>query len=154
MNYDRGNIDTVANILIADSNPIFRGKVKEMLTDNLESVITAESYSSDDVLTQLAQHEFDILILDLGLSDGNGLNVLKKIRTIMPDMRVLIMSMFSDDQYQESVYRDGARGYVSKANLTNELIPALQKILRGEKYFSCLDNGNPQQKKSTGSAWK
>jgi DNA-binding NarL/FixJ family response regulator len=125
----------MASILIADSNNLFREKMKQIITDHYDLTLTSEACSAGDVLKELNQHAFDVIILDTELSDGNGLDVLKKIKTRTPGIPVLIISMFPDEQYEESVFREGAHGYVSKANLSNELITALQKIFQGEKYF-------------------
>ena len=127
------NKDTIARILIADGNSLFREKIKQIIADNFDITLTSEACSEEDVLNELDQHAFDVLILDTELSDGNGLNVLKKIKIRNPGIPVLIMSMFPDEQYQESVFRAGAHGYVSKVNLSNELVTALQRIFEGKK---------------------
>jgi len=139
------NKDTVARILIADSNSLFREKMKQIITDKFDFTLTSEACSEDDMLNELGQYAFDVLILDTELSDGNGLDVLKKIKIRNPGIPVLIMSMFPDEQYEESVSRAGAHGYVSKVNLSYELITALQRIFQGKKYF-CSYAGNSGKK--------
>jgi two-component system, NarL family, invasion response regulator UvrY len=97
------------------------------------------------MLNELGEYVFDVLILDTELSDGNGLNVLKKIKIRNPGIPVLIMSMFPVEQYEESVFRAGAHGYVSKVTLSNELITALHQIFEGKKYFSSQGSGNSEK---------
>ena len=142
MKGDMRNTDTIARILIADSNSLFREKIKQIIADNFDFTLTSEACSEDDMLNELIEYAFDVLILDTELSDGNGLNVLKKIKIRNPGIPVLIMSMFPVEQYEESVFKVGAHGYVSKVNLSNELVTALQKIFGGKKYFSsqCISN--------------
>jgi len=130
------NKQTMASILIADSSPLFREKMKQMIADNFDSILTSEAGNEQEVLNELSQHTFDILILELELSDGDGFNVFKKIMTIAPDIPVLVISMFTVQQYEESVLKEGAYGYISKANLSNDLISALKQIFRGKKYCS------------------
>jgi two-component system, NarL family, invasion response regulator UvrY len=146
MKGDMRNKDTIARILIADSNSLFREKMKQIITDNFEFTLTSEACSEDDVLNELSEYVFDVLILDTELSDGNGLDALKKIKISAPDIPVLIMSMFPVEQYEESVFRAGAHGYVSKVNLSNELITALHHIFQGKKYFSSQGIGNDSEK--------
>jgi DNA-binding NarL/FixJ family response regulator len=110
--------------------------MKQIITDNFDFTLTSEACSEDDMLNELGQYAFDVLVLDTELSDGNGLDVLKKIKIRNPGMPVLIMSMFPVEQYEESVFRAGAHGYVSKVNLSTELITALHQIFQGKKYFS------------------
>jgi len=133
-------------MLIADSNSLFREKMKQIITDNFDFTLTSETCSEEDMLNKLGQYAFDVLILDTELSYGNGLEVLKKIKIRNPGMPVLIMSMFPVEQYEESVFRAGAHGYVSKVNLSNELVTALQKIFEGKKYFSSQCIGNDSEK--------
>ena len=80
MKGDMRNKDTIARILIADSNSLFREKIKQIIADNFDFTLTSEACSEDDMLNELSEYAFDVLILDTELSDGNGLNVLKKIK--------------------------------------------------------------------------
>ena len=153
MKGDMRNKDTIARILIADSNSLFREKMKQIITDKFDFTLTSEACSEDDMLNELGRYAFDVLILDTELSDGNGLEVLKKIKIRNPGMPVLIMSMFPVEQYEESVFRAGAHGYVSKVNLSNELITALHQIFQGKKYFSSQGTGN-SGKNSEFPAWE
>ncbi len=146
MQDDTKNKDTMARILIADSNSLFREKMKQVITDNFDFTLTAEASNENEVLNELDQHSFDVLILDTELSDGNGLDALKKIKIRNPVIPVLIMSMFPVEQYEESVFRAGAHGYMSKVNLSNELITALHQIFQGKKYFSSHGTENSGKK--------
>lgn len=127
------NKQTMARILIADSSPLFREKIKQMIADNFDSILTSEAGNEQEVLNELSQHTFDILILELELSDGAGFNLFKKIMTKAPDIPVLVISMFTVQQYEERVLKEGAYGYISKVNLSNNLISALKQIFRGKK---------------------
>jgi two-component system, NarL family, invasion response regulator UvrY len=142
------NKDIPMKILIADSNTLFKEKMKQLITDNYDFILTSEACSESEVLDEMSRHAFDVLILDLELSDGNGLDLLTKIMAIAPDVPVLVMSMFPVQQYEESVFREGAYGYVSKVNLSNELINALHQIFEGKSYFSYGCNSNPGEKLS------
>ena len=153
MKDDMRNKDTIARILIADGNGIFREKMKQVISDNFDITLTSEACSEEEVLNELDQYAFDVLILDTELSDSNGLNVLKKIKIRTPGIPVLIMSMFPVEQYEESVIMAGAHGYVSKVNLSNELITALHQIFQGKKYFSSQGTGN-SGKNSEFPAWE
>jgi DNA-binding NarL/FixJ family response regulator len=123
-------------ILIADSNPLFREKMKQIIADNFKSVLTYEASIENEVLDEISRHAFDLLILDLELSDGNGFALLKKIKVVAPEIPVMVMSMFPVKQFEENVLKEGAYGYVSKVNLSDELIVALKKLFHGKKYFA------------------
>jgi len=153
MKGDMRKKDTIARILIADSNSLFREKIKQVIADKFDYTLISEACSENDVLNELGQYAFDVLILDTELSDGNGLDVLKKIKIRNPGIPVLIMSMFPVEQYEESVFRAGAHGYVSKVNLSNELITVLHQIFQGKKHFSSQGTGNCR-KNSEFTAWE
>jgi len=142
MQNDMDDKQTIARILIADSNPLFSEKMKQIIADNFKSILTYEASSENEVLNEISRHAFDLLILDLELSDGNGFTLLKKILLVTPDIPILIMGMFPNEQYEGRVFRAGAHGYVSKVNLSNELITALHQISQGKKYFSSQGTGH------------
>jgi len=152
MQGDMRNKDSVARILIAERNSLFREKIKQIIVDKFDYTLTSEACGEDDMLSELDQYAFDILILDTELSDGKGLDVLKKIKIKNPGMPILIMSMFPVKQYEESVFMAGAHGYVSKVNLSYELITALQRIFQGKKYFSSYAGNSG--KKSEFPTWE
>jgi DNA-binding NarL/FixJ family response regulator len=127
---------TIRRILIADSNPLFREKMKQIIADNFVSILTYEASSEKEVLDEISRHAFDLIILDLELSDGNGFILLKKIKVVAPEIPVMVMSMFPVKQYEENVLKEGAYRYVSKVNLSNALIGALQSVFQGNQYFS------------------
>jgi two-component system, NarL family, response regulator NreC len=146
MKSEKTDKGTVSRILIADANSFFRDKMKQMITDHFHSILTSEACNEREVLHELSQHTFDLLILDLELSDGSGFNVLKKIQGTTPVVPVLGISMFPVEKYEENAYREGASGYVSKVNLSNELIGALQQIFQGKRYFSSQGTGTFREK--------
>jgi len=146
MKSEKTDKGTVSRILIADANSFFRDKMKQMITDHFHSILTSEACNEREVLHELSQHTFDLLILDLELSDGNGFNVLKKIKVTTPEVPVLGISMFPEEKYRQSAYREGAYGYVSKVNLPNELIAALQQIFQGKRYFNSQGTASSREK--------
>jgi two-component system, NarL family, invasion response regulator UvrY len=136
----------IARILIADGNPLFREKMKQIIADNFESILTYEASGENEVLDEISRHAFDVLILDLELSGGNGLTLLKNVMITIPDIPVLVLSMFPVKQYEENVLKEGACGYLSKVNLSDELIVALEKLFHGERYVASLGTDGSGEK--------
>ena len=79
---------------------------------------------------------WDMVILDLALPDGNGLEVLKQLKHDHPRLPVLILSMFPEDQYALRAIKAGAAGYLNKESAPEELVEAIRKILQGGEYIS------------------
>jgi len=78
----------------------------------------------------------DIVLLDIFFPDGSGLDVLRQIRVLYPRTRVLMLSMYPEEQYAQRAFRLGASGYLTKDSAPNELVIAIQKVTGGGKYIT------------------
>ena len=78
----------------------------------------------------------DMVLLDVGLPDKNGLDVLKELKSEFPDLRVLVLSMYPEDRFEERFLKAGASGYLTKDIEPEKLIESIRKISRGEKFVS------------------
>ncbi|GGB96456.1 DNA-binding response regulator [Oxalicibacterium flavum] len=84
----------------------------------------------------IRSQDYDIVLLDINMPDKSGVEVLKQIKREKPDLPVLILSMHPESRYAVQILRSGASGYVQKEALADELVNAIQTILRGHKYIS------------------
>jgi DNA-binding NarL/FixJ family response regulator len=96
----------------------------------------SEASDSHEALNLIRNQAFDLVILDLDLPGMNGLELLKEIQRISKRIRVLILSVYPEDQFALRVLRAGAQGFVSKDAAPDELVEAIRKILRGGKQVS------------------
>lgn len=127
-------------ILIADDHPIFREGLKQILQagveDFLRDVQVDEARNGQEVMGQIMRETYDLVILDLNMPGRNGLEVLENIKTVKPELRVLILSMYSEEQYAVRAIKSGASGYLTKEGASRELVTALRKVLSGGLYIS------------------
>lgn len=123
-------------VLVVDDHQIVRMGVRQILEEEPDMEVTGEASNIAELLGQLAQDHWDVVLLDISLPDGSGLEVLKDIKISQPDARVLVLSMHSDGQYVMRALRDGADGYVTKGAAVDEVVQAIRKVLRGRKYVS------------------
>lgn len=123
-------------ILIADDHAILREGLKLILSEisGLEQI--DETGFGREVITLVRRNDYDLVLLDISLPDMNGLEVLKVIKTEKPDTKVLILSIYPEDQYALRVLRTGAWGYLNKESAPEELISAVNKVASGKKYIS------------------
>ena len=128
----------MASILIADDHEVVRRGVCQILHENLPDVNLGEATSGEAVLEQVQNHEWDLVILDLGLPDKPGLEVLKQLKLNYPRLPVLVLSIYPEDQFAVRVLRAGAAGYMTKETASEELVKAVRKVLCGGKYVSEL----------------
>lgn len=123
-------------ILIADDHPIVSKGLRQIVDDTSDIIVAGEACTCQEVLNIIREHDFDVILLDIWFPDGNGLDLLKQIKAIKPNMPVLILSMFPEDQYAVRTLRAGASGYLTKDSLPDELIAAVRKVSKGGKYVS------------------
>ena len=84
----------------------------------------------------LKKEKWSIVVLDINMPGKSGLEALKDIKQLYPELPVLILSMFSEDQYGLRAIRAGASGYLKKVSATTELVAAIRKIVSGRKYIN------------------
>jgi len=122
-------------ILIGDDHAIVRRGLKQIVEESSEMVVD-EAKNGKEVLEKTDKKDYDILILDISLPDRSGLDILKHLRVVKPDLPILILSIHPEDQYALRVLRAGAAGYLSKDSAPDELVSAIHKVSRGGKYIT------------------
>jgi DNA-binding NarL/FixJ family response regulator len=123
-------------ILIADDHPIVRAGFKQVLSDTPDLVVADEAGNGEDVLQYLKKKKYDVVLLDISMPGKSGLEILKELKTDYPQLPVLILSIYPEEQYAIRALRAGASGYLTKASAPNELISAIRKISAGGRYIS------------------
>jgi len=126
----------VIRILIADDHAILRRGLKEILVRELQDVVCGEAEDAQQVLAQMRNCEWDLVMLDITMPGRSGLDVLKDLKSMCPKLPVLVLSMHPEEQYGKRVLKAGAWGYMSKKSAPEELIKAIRKLLAGGQYVS------------------
>jgi two-component system invasion response regulator UvrY len=124
------------NLFVADDHTMFREMLKDSLSHEPDIAIQNEANNGEEALRKLLESDYDIVILDIAMPRLNGLEVLNKLIEAKPESKVLILSMYSEEQYALRAFRAGAFGYITKNEATRELISAIHKIAQGEKYIN------------------
>lgn len=123
-------------IAVADDHALIREGLLRVLHQSLEPLTLHQASSGQDALDLVRTHSVDLLILDLNLPDKHGLEVLKEVKLLKPDLPVLILSLFPEEQYALRAFKAGASGYVTKESASEEIVKAVRKVLGGGKYVS------------------
>jgi two-component system invasion response regulator UvrY len=123
------------NILIADDHAVVREGIKQILSGTSDMVVTAEASNGNEVMDKLSKNEINFLILDITMPGKSGLDILKDIKSQRPELPILILSMYPEEQYALRVLKAGASGYLSKESAPDELINAIRQISQGKKYI-------------------
>lgn len=123
-------------ILIVDDHPILRKGIIEILHENFPVLTCFEASNSAEAMSLLRNETMDLILLDISLPGINGLEILKQIRFENISTPILILSVQPEDQYAIRVLKAGASGYLKKDSAPEELINAVNILLRGKKYIS------------------
>ena len=123
-------------ILIADDHAIVRQGLRQILHLEPEMELVAEATNGNQVLDLLKKQNIDIVILDLTMEGRNGLETLNEIRRQYPRVNVIVLSMHRSDQYAVRALKAGAVAYISKDSATDDLVEAIRRASRGEKYIN------------------
>jgi two-component system invasion response regulator UvrY len=126
----------MVKILVADDHAIVREGLKQIVADTSGLAVTGEAASEQETLELLRKHDFDVVLLDIAMTGRGGLEVLKQIKQEKPELPVLILSMYPEEQYAVRALKMGAAGYLTKVSAPDELIKAIKKIATGRKYVS------------------
>lgn len=127
---------TPLRFLIADDHGIVRHGLKELITDAFITDLVTEVADGRSVIDHVRARPWDLVILDIGLPDLDGLEVLKEVKRLRPDQRVLMLSLQPEEQYAVRALKAQAAGYVSKTRAAEDLVAAIQTILDGRTYVS------------------
>jgi DNA-binding NarL/FixJ family response regulator len=126
----------MTRILIADDHPVVRAGLRRWLEKEAGITEIAEASTGAEVLDLLLLSQWDLLLLDIRMPGRSGIEVLRDVICLYPQIRVLIVSALSEAQYARLVIREGARGYVCKTGDLAELGKAVRVVLAGRRYVS------------------
>jgi two-component system, NarL family, invasion response regulator UvrY len=123
-------------IIIVDDHAVVRRGLKQILDETLDLVVADEASSGFELLEKVKKTKFDVVLLDISMPGIDGLDTLKELKIIKPELPVLIFTVYPEDQYAVRVLKAGAAGYINKETEPDRLIDAIRKVARGGKYIS------------------
>lgn len=119
-----------------DDHGIVRSGLRSLIEQEDDLSVTGEAASGMEALQLVRKQEFDIAILDISMPDKNGVDTLRDLQHIRPELAVLILSGYAQEQYALNLIRAGCRGYLSKDSAPEEIIKAIRTICNGRRYLS------------------
>ena len=123
-------------LLLADDHALVRGALRALIADMPEITDTIEAADGDEALAAVALHHPDVVLMDIAMPRLNGIDATSLILTIAPQTRVIIISMYHDEEYVWNALRAGASAYLAKTAIVEELHEALHAVQRGEVFVS------------------
>lgn len=123
-------------VFLADDHTLFREGVRRVLEANEGIRVVGEAGEAAEVLARVSRATCDVLVLDLAMPGGGGLEVLRRLRERDPKPGVIILSMYAEDQYAIRLLRAGASAYLTKGRSASELVAAVRKVAAGGRYLT------------------
>jgi two-component system, NarL family, invasion response regulator UvrY len=126
-------------ILIADDHPLFRQGLKHTFLETEDIRVTGEVENNDDLVSTIQNHpadEYTLVLLDITMPGKSALDVLKQLKLEYPKLPILMLSVYSEDQYAVRFIKAGASGYLTKESAPDLLVEAVRKVARGGKFAS------------------
>jgi DNA-binding NarL/FixJ family response regulator len=124
------------SILIVDDHEVVRNGIRLMLSTAPSLEVTGEASSAQEALQLIQEQHFDVAIVDLGLPDKTGLELLKRMTIEKPQIAVLIFSMYAENIYGIRAFKLGACGFLSKNSDVTTVVDAVTKVASGGKFIS------------------
>ena len=123
-------------ILLIDDHSLFRDGLIELISEKIQDVIFGEVKEDAELYDKLHSDAWDLVILDLNMPGRSGLEILKDVKVQYPNLPVLILSMYSENQFAVRVIKAGAAGYLTKGVSPGELCKAIKTVIEGKVYFT------------------
>lgn len=123
-------------IVIVDDHPMMRDGLALRISAQANWEVCGEAANEDEALELVKQVCPDVVIIDVALKSGNGIELVKRIKLLNSTAKMLVVSAFHESLYAERALRAGAHGYLNKQETNEHLIEAVRVIIKGERYMS------------------
>jgi two-component system response regulator NreC len=128
--------ETKIRVMIADDHTILREGLRKLLAEENDIEVVGEAADGQEALNKATALKPDVILLDLAMPGMNGIAAAKRLRTLAPGSKVLILTVHQEEEYVYETLRAGAAGYVLKDAAAPDLIGAIRKTAKGEQYLS------------------
>jgi DNA-binding NarL/FixJ family response regulator len=127
---------TATRFVIVDDHPLMRDGLAMRLSSQPDWIVCGEAATEDDGFKLIQTLCPDVVIIDIALKIGNGIELIKRVKAAQISAKMLTISAFQESLYAERAMRAGAHGYLNKQETNDQLIEAIRVILKGERYLS------------------
>lgn len=123
-------------VIVADDHTIVREGLKELLSAAGDLQVVAEAVDGHEVLNRVRTVAFDVLVLDMSMPGKSGVELIRQIKTELPKLRIVVLTMHQENQYAVRAIRAGASGYLTKDSASAQLVHAIRKVAAGGAFIS------------------
>jgi DNA-binding NarL/FixJ family response regulator len=123
-------------VLIADDHKIVRDGLKGILAATADIEVAAEAAGGDEALALVRANDYDVALIDMSMPGLSGIDLVKRLRSEKPRLRLLVLSMHGEHQYAARALKAGASGYLTKDSASEQLLGAIRKVAAGGMHIS------------------
>jgi DNA-binding NarL/FixJ family response regulator len=128
-------IPLVTRILVADDHPIVRSGLKKILDAEADLTVVAEAEDGAEAVSKATSEDVQLAILDVSMPRMTGIQAAAELARRMPELRVLMLSMYDSEQFLFESLKAGASGYVLKSNADEDIVDAVRRTMRGQSFL-------------------
>jgi DNA-binding NarL/FixJ family response regulator len=125
-----------SRVFVVDDHPLVREWLVSLINRQPDLEVCGQAEGARAALSLIADQRPQVVIVDLSLKEGSGLDVIKDIRAQHPSIQILVLSMHEEPYYAERAFRAGARGYITKRESTGRIVEGIHQVLGGKVYAS------------------
>jgi DNA-binding NarL/FixJ family response regulator len=125
-----------ARVLLVEDHPVVRQGLSMLIDDEPDLVVCGGAESIAETMPMIRKLKPDVVVVDITLGDGSGLDLIKDIHDALPNLPILALSMHDESVYAERAMRAGAKGYIMKKEAMDKVMTAIRRVLSGELYVS------------------
>lgn len=123
-------------VLIADDHAIVRDGLGKIMEFEKDMVVIGMATNSSEVIHVVSTQKVDVVVLDISMPGRSGLDIIRDIKSIQPNLKIIMLSMFQEERFAVRAFKAGASGYLTKEMATDEIVNAIRKVHAGGKYIS------------------
>jgi DNA-binding NarL/FixJ family response regulator len=144
-------MESKIKILLVDDHPLVREWLTNLINEEPDFEVCGQVGNARDAIGLIGTLQPQIIIVDISMEGGSGLELIKNVKAIHPQVDLIVLSMHDEMQYAERAMRAGAAGYVMKREATDKVLTAIRAVLQGEFFFSNAVNAMLAQKHVQGA---
>jgi len=136
MDLGKNGRDQIVKIVLVDDHPIVRHGLRRLIADEPDLEVCGETSTAAEALSVIESTGPNLVLIDVSLEEGSGLELIKQIKASYPAVRMLVVSMHDESLFADRALSAGAMGYITKQKATTDLVQAIRQVLDGRVYLS------------------
>ena len=124
------------NVVIVDDHPIVREGFRKLIDSESDFNVVGTAETAEEAVELIQNCKPDVAMVDLSLKESSGIELIKDLQVLCPDVKILVVSLHDEEIYAERVLRAGAKGFIMKAEAVDDIIIAVRKVASGQIYLS------------------